>query len=158
MHLTEIVSLFQGSGQPSALQEVLGTNLNFCTVYHPQSNEKIERINQTLEDLLRACVLDFKSQWDKDLPRCEFAYSNSFHSFIGMAPYYGRRYKTPICWEEVRGCSFHRHSIVVEYAEKVKLIQERLKTTQSRRESYGDNRRRDLEFQVGDKVLHPVPS
>ncbi|WRX17141.1 Reverse transcriptase domain - like 10 [Theobroma cacao] len=59
---------------------------------------------QTLEDMLRACVIDFIGSWDKHLPLVEFAYNNSFQSSIGMAPYealYGRKCRTPLCWDEV---------------------------------------------------------
>ena len=69
------------------LQEALGTTLNFSTAYHPQTDGQTERTNQTLEDLLRACVLDFGKDWQKSLPLCEFAYNNSYHSNIGMAPF-----------------------------------------------------------------------
>ncbi|KAJ8749740.1 hypothetical protein K2173_012291 [Erythroxylum novogranatense] len=62
-----------------------------------------ERTIRTLEGMLRACVLDFKGAWDEHLPLVEFAYNNSYHSSIQMAPYealYGRRCRTPICWDE----------------------------------------------------------
>ena len=87
-----------------------------------------------MEDMLRACVLDFKTQWDESLPLCEFAYNNSYHSSIGMAPFealYGRRCKTPVCWEEVGERSFHGLTQIGETNEKVKLIHERLKVARS---------------------------
>ena len=93
--------------------------------------------------MLNACVLGFKVQWDEYLPLCEFAYNNSYHSSIGMAPFealYGRRCRTPICWEEVGERSFHGPTIVGETSDKVKLIQERLKVAQSRQKSYADTR------------------
>ena len=68
------------------LHESMGTKLQFSTTYHPQTDGQSERTIQTLEDMLRACVLDFKTQWDEALPLCEFSYNNSFHSSIGMAP------------------------------------------------------------------------
>ncbi|KAJ8649037.1 hypothetical protein MRB53_002060 [Persea americana] len=69
------------------LHESMGTKLQFSTAYHPQTNGQLERTIHTLEDMLRACVLDFKTQWDKTLPLCEFVYNNSYHSSIGMAPF-----------------------------------------------------------------------
>ena len=75
--------------------------------------------------MLCACVLDFKVQWDKYLPFFEFAYNNSYHSSIGMAPFealYGRRCRTPVCWEEVGVRSLHGPTIVGETNDKVKLI------------------------------------
>jgi len=82
------------------LFESMSTKLQFRTAYHPQTNGQSEHTIQTLEDMLRACVLDFKVQWDEYLPLCEFAYSNNYHSGIVMAPFealYGRRCRTPVC-------------------------------------------------------------
>ncbi|KAJ9556736.1 hypothetical protein OSB04_011350 [Centaurea solstitialis] len=82
----------------------LGTRLHFSTAYHPQTDGQSERTIQTLEDMLRACVLDFGGSWDTYLPLAEFSYNNSYHSSIGMPPFemlYGRRCRTPICWGEV---------------------------------------------------------
>ena len=86
------------------MQEVLGTKLNFRTTYHPQIDEQFERMIQTLENMLRTCVLDFGKSWSKFLTLVEFAYNNSFHSSIQMAPYealYSWKYKSPICWDEI---------------------------------------------------------
>ena len=141
------------------LHESMGTKLQFSTAYHPQTDGQSERTIQTLEDMLRACVLDFKTQWDETLPLCEFAYNNSYHSSIGMAPFealYGRRCRTPVCWEEVGIRSFHGPTMVSETSDKVKLIQERLKVARSRQKSYADSHRRDLHFKEGDKVFLKV--
>ena len=78
----------------NALQEALGTRLNFSTAFHPQTDGQSERTIQTLEDMLRSCVRQFKGNWDEHLSLMEFAYNNSFHSSIGMAPYealYGKQ-------------------------------------------------------------------
>ena len=68
------------------LHESMGTRLQFSKAYHPQTDGQSERTIQTLEYILRACILNFKVQWDEYLPLCEFAYNNSYHSSIGMAP------------------------------------------------------------------------
>ncbi|KAJ9552297.1 hypothetical protein OSB04_016342 [Centaurea solstitialis] len=84
----------------------LGTRLHFSTAYHPQTDGQSERTIQTLEDMLRACVLDFGGSWDTYLPLAEFSYNNSYHSSIGMPPFemlYERRCRTPICWEDYGG-------------------------------------------------------
>src|ERR1044072_6628220 len=84
-----------------ALQEALGTKMKLSFAYHPQTDGQTERTIQSLEDLLRACVLDHKGSWDKLLPLIEFTYNNSFHASIGMSPYealFGRRCRTPLCW------------------------------------------------------------
>ena len=112
-----------------------------------------------MEDMLWACVLDFGKDWEKSLPLCEFAYNNSFHSSIGMAPFealYGRKCKTPTCWEEIGVQSFHGSSIISDTNEKVKQIVDRLKIARDRQKSYVDPKRRDLEFKVGDKVFLKV--
>ncbi|XXG85952.1 hypothetical protein AAC387_Pa11g0946 [Persea americana] len=137
-------------------QNAMGTRLRFSTAYHPQTDGQSERTIQTLEDLLRASVADFGSDWDDHLALCEFAYNNSYHSSIEMAPFealYGRRCRTPVSWEEVGTRSFHGPTIIAETADKVQKVQERLKVARSRQKSYADNRRRDLEFAVGDLVF-----
>ena len=134
----------------------MDTQSKFIIAYHPQMDGQSERTIQTLEDMLWACVLDFKKDWDESLPLCEFSYSNSYHSSIGMAPFealYGRRCKASVCWEEVGVQSFHGLSVVGDSSEKVKVVQMRLKESRDRWKSYADKRWRPLEFQVGDKVF-----
>ena len=85
----------------TSLQEALGTKISMSTAYHPQSDGQTERTIQTLEDMLRACVLDFGGSWEEHLHLVEFAYNNSYHSSIGMAPFealYGRPCRSPTCW------------------------------------------------------------
>jgi hypothetical protein len=63
-----------------------------------------QRQNEKKKDLLRSCVLEFGGNWEDRLPLVEFTYNNSHQTTIGMAPYealYGRKCRTPICWEEV---------------------------------------------------------
>ncbi|MBM1124178.1 DDE-type integrase/transposase/recombinase, partial [Klebsiella pneumoniae] len=69
----------------SSLQTALGTKVSMSTAFHPQSDGQTERTIQTLEDMLRACVLDFGGSWEDHLHLVEFAYNNSYHSSIGMA-------------------------------------------------------------------------
>ncbi|GKC66049.1 putative reverse transcriptase domain-containing protein [Tanacetum coccineum] len=114
-----------------SLQKSLGTNLDMSTAYHPETDGQSERTIQTLEDMLRACVIDFGSGWDKHLPLAEFSYNNSYHASIKVAPFevlYGRKCRSP----------------------------NRLLTARSRQKSYTDVRRKPLEFEVGDKVMLKV--
>ena len=86
------------------LQSALGTRLNFSTTFHPQTDKQFEIVIQVLEDMLRGCLLDFPRSWDRYIFLMEFAYNNSFHSSIGMAPYealYGRKCRTHVCWTEL---------------------------------------------------------
>ena len=88
----------------SSLQDVIGTRLHFSTAFHPQTNGQSKRTIQTLEDMLRACVIEFKGSWDTHLSLMKFAYNNSYQSSIGMAPFealYGQKCRTPVCWDEV---------------------------------------------------------
>ncbi|GKG32275.1 putative reverse transcriptase domain-containing protein, partial [Tanacetum coccineum] len=70
-----------------SMQETLGTRLDISTVYHPQTDGQSERTIQTLKDLLRACVLDFRGSWDVHLPLVEFSYNNSYHASVRCAPF-----------------------------------------------------------------------
>ncbi|GJQ99982.1 putative reverse transcriptase domain-containing protein [Tanacetum coccineum] len=109
-----------------AFQEALGTRLDMSTAYHPQTDGQSEHTIQTLEDMLRACVMDFGGSWDTHLPLIEFSYNNSYHTSIKCAPFealYGRKCRSPVIWTE---------------------------------KSYADKRRKPLEFQVGDRVLLKV--
>ena len=138
-----------------AFQKGLGTQVLLSSSFHPQTDGQAERTIQTLEDMLRAYALDVKGSCDDHLPLIEFAYNNSFHSSIGMAPFealYRRKCRSPIGWFEVGEAAVSGPDSVFEAMEKVKLIRERLKTAQSRQKSYADVRRRDLEFEVGDLV------
>src|SRR6266487_2394414 len=144
------------------VHEGLGTKLNFSTAAHPQTDGQSERTIQTLEDLLRLCILDHQGSWVQHLPLIEYAYNNSYQASIGMAPFealYGRKCKSPLYWDLEDRVSQTvvgertPNELVQETVEKVRLIQERLKTAQSRQKSYADNRRRELEFEVGDFVF-----
>ncbi|GKB21090.1 putative reverse transcriptase domain-containing protein [Tanacetum coccineum] len=79
--------------------EALGMNLDMSTAYHPQTDGQSERTIQTLEDMLRACVIDFGNSWDRHLPLVEFSYNNSYHASIKAAPYealYERKCRSPV--------------------------------------------------------------
>jgi len=82
-----------------ALQEAMGTRLKYSAAYHPQTDGQTERTIQTLEDMLRACAIELPGSWDHHLPLAEFAYNNSYHSSIKMAPFealYGRKCRSPL--------------------------------------------------------------
>ncbi|GKB18995.1 putative reverse transcriptase domain-containing protein [Tanacetum coccineum] len=119
-----------------SMLEALGTRLDMSTAYHPQTDGQSECTIQTLEDILRACVLDFGGSWDVHLLLVEFLYNNSYHSSVRCASFealYGRKCRSPIMWAE-----------------------DRLKAARDRQKSYADKRRKPLEFSVGDYVLLKV--
>ena len=133
--------------------------LNLSTAFHPQTDGQSERTIQILEDLLRVCILEFGENWEDHLPLVEFTYNNSYQATIGMAPYealYGRRCRTPVCWEEVGDRQLIGPELVQITSEKIKIIRNRMKAAQDRQKSYADNRRRPLEFEIGDKVFLKV--
>ena len=139
-----------------SFQNSMGTRLWFSTAYHHQIGGQSERTIQTLEDLLRASVMDFGSDWDEHLALCEFAYNNSYHSSIEMTPFealYGKKCRTPVSWEKVGERSFHGPTVISETTEKVQKVQDRLKVARSRQKSNANNQRRDLEFTIGDFVF-----
>ena len=87
-----------------SLQAALGTHLHFSTTFHPRTDGQSKRTIRTLEDILRAYVMEFKGSWDTHLALMEFANNNSYQASIEMAPFealYGRKCRTPMCWDEV---------------------------------------------------------
>nr|GEY87740.1 putative reverse transcriptase domain-containing protein [Tanacetum cinerariifolium] len=109
--------------------------------------------------MLRACVIDFGGSWDVHLPLAEFSYNNSYHSSIRCAPFealYGRKCRSSVLWAEIRESSLIGHELIQEMTDKVVLIKEKLKAARDRQKSYADNRRKSLEFEVGDQVMLKV--
>jgi len=105
-----------------SFQKGLGTKVKLSTTFHPQKDDQVECTIQTLEDMLRACVIDFKGNWDDHLPLIEFAYNNSHHSSIGMAPFetlYGRRCRCLVGWFEVGEIALIGPELDYEDIEKV---------------------------------------
>ncbi|GKB76124.1 putative reverse transcriptase domain-containing protein [Tanacetum coccineum] len=118
-----------------------------------------ERTIQTLEDMLRACVIDFGNGWDRHLPLVEFSYNNSYHTSIKAAPFealYGRKCRSPVCWAEVGEAQLTGPQIIHETTKKIFKITDRMQAARDRQKSYADKRRRPLKFEVGDKVMLKV--
>nr|GEY82530.1 reverse transcriptase domain-containing protein [Tanacetum cinerariifolium] len=112
-----------------AFQKALGTRLDMSTAYHPETNGKSERTIQTLEDMLRDCVIDFGKGWERNLPLVEFSYNNSYHASIKATPFealYGRKCRSPVCWAEVEDAQLTGPEIIQETTEKIVQIKQRL--------------------------------
>ncbi|GJT00717.1 putative reverse transcriptase domain-containing protein [Tanacetum coccineum] len=142
-----------------SLQKALGTNLDMSTAYHPQTDGQSERTIQTLEDMLRACAIDFGKGWVNHLPLVEFSYNNSYHASIKAAPFEaldGQKCRSPVCWAEVGQVQLTDPEIVQETTEKIIRIKQRMQATRDRQKSYADLKRKTMEFQVGDKVMLKV--
>ncbi|KAD6453180.1 hypothetical protein E3N88_07885 [Mikania micrantha] len=142
-----------------SMQKALGTRLDLSTAYHPQTDGQTERTIQTLEDMLRCCVVDFGGSWDNHLPLIEFSYNNSYHTSIKCAPFealYGRKCRSPVCWAEIGESQITGPEIIQETTDKIAQIKDRIKSARDRQKSYADNRRKPLEFAIGDKVMLKV--
>ncbi|GJT86025.1 putative reverse transcriptase domain-containing protein [Tanacetum coccineum] len=133
----------------------LGTHLDMSTAYHPQTDEQSEMTIQTIEYMLRACVIDFGNGWDKHLPLVEFSYNNSYHTSIKAAPFealYGRKGRSPVCWAEVEDSQLTGPKIIHETTKKIIQIKSRIQATRDRQKSYADVRGKPLEFQILERI------
>ncbi|KAI3695720.1 hypothetical protein L1987_78720 [Smallanthus sonchifolius] len=129
------------------LQRALGTRLDMSRAYHPQTDGQSERAIQTMEDMLRACVIDFGGNWDTHLPLIEFSYNNSYHTSLRCAPFealYGRKCRSPLCWAEVGDNRLTGPEIIQETTDKIVKIRDRLRAARDKQKSYADNRRKSL--------------
>jgi len=126
------------------------------SAYHPQTDGQSDRTIQSLEDLLRTCILDHLGTWDEVLPLIEFTYNNSFHASIGMAPYealYGRKCRTPLYWYQDGEVVLVGPELLKQTIKKVRLVRNKMQASQSRQKAYADRRRRPLEFEAGDHLF-----
>nr|GEV05540.1 reverse transcriptase domain-containing protein [Tanacetum cinerariifolium] len=142
-----------------SLNKALGTQLDMNTAYHPQTDGQSERTFQTLEDMLRACVIDFRKGWDRHLPLVEFSYNNNYHTSIKAAPFealYGHKCRSPICWDEVGDAQFTGPEIVHETTEKIFQIKKCIQAVRDRKKSLADRNRKPMKFQVGHMVMLKV--
>ncbi|GJW95871.1 putative nucleotidyltransferase, ribonuclease H [Tanacetum coccineum] len=124
-----------------SLQNALGTQLDMSTAYHPETDGQSERTIQTLEDMLRACVIDFGKGWDKHLPLVEFSYNNSYHASIKATPFealYGRKCRSHVCWAEVGDVQLTGPEKIHETTEKIMQIRQRLQAARDRQRSYAN--------------------
>jgi hypothetical protein len=131
--------------------------LHFSSTYHPQTDGQTKRVNQILEDMLRACAVQYGRSWDKSLSYAKFSYSNSYQESLKMAPFeilYGRRCQTLLFWNDTREQKVFGPDILQEAERQVRMVRENLRVAQSRQKSYADHWRRELSIEVGDFVYH----
>ncbi|GJW77606.1 putative reverse transcriptase domain-containing protein [Tanacetum coccineum] len=129
------------------------------TAYHLETDGQSERTIQTLKDMLRACMIDFRKGWVKHLPLAEFSYNNSYHPSIKATPYealYGRKCRSPVSWAEVGEAQLTGLKMIQETTEKIVLIKQRIQAAQDRQKSYADLKQKPMEFEVGDIVMLKV--
>ena len=147
---TRFTSHFWGS-----LQNALGTRLSFSTAHHLQTDGQSERTIQILEDMLRACMMDFSGSWEDHLHLVEFAYNNSYQASIGMAPYaalYGRRCRSPLSWDDVGDREIVGPELVQQSIDVVRTVRERLHVAQERYKKWADKKRRHVDLPIGSQV------
>nr|GFA93017.1 putative reverse transcriptase domain, ribonuclease H-like domain, aspartic peptidase domain protein [Tanacetum cinerariifolium] len=116
-----------------SFQKALGTDICMSTAYHPETDGQSERTIQTLEDMLRACVIDFGKGWVKHLPLAEFSYNNKVGESQLTSP-----------------------ELIQETTEKIVLIKQRMQAAQDRQKNYADRKRKPMEFEIGDRVMLKV--
>ena len=118
-----------------------------------------KKVIQVLEDMLRSCVIDYEGSWDRHISLVEFMYNNSFQSSIEMAPYealYERKCRTPLCWTKLSEKKAIGPDLIQETKEKVKMIRERLKVVADRQKSYTNLKRKDIQYEISEKVFLQV--
>jgi hypothetical protein len=111
------------------LHETLDTKLCFSSAYHPQTDGQTKRVNQILEDILRAYALQYGRSWDKSLLYDEFSYNNSYQESLKMAPFemlYGRRCQTLLFWSEAGERKVFGPDILQEAEKQVRMVRENL--------------------------------
>jgi hypothetical protein len=117
----------------------MATELNYLTAFHLQTDGRTERVNQVLEDLLRACVLTYGSDWEKIMSYAEFSYNNGYQASLRMAPFealYIRRCRTPLMWSDVVERTFFGPTTIAKAEENVAKVRVNLKISQSRQKIY----------------------
>jgi transposase InsO family protein len=136
-----------------------GTNLNFSTTYHPESNGQTKRVNQVIKDMLRIYVMDKPSKWEEYLHLVEFSYNNGYQASLKMSLFealYGRKCNTPISWDNPADRVVIGPELLKEMEEQILKIKQNLKAAQDRQKSYADKNRTHREFKVGDHVFLKV--
>jgi hypothetical protein len=142
-----------------SLHKAMSTKLDFSSAYHLQTDGQTERVNQIMEDMLRACVLTYGKDWEQSLPYAKCSYNNGYQASLGMSPFealYGRKCRTPLMWLEVGEHALVGPALIKEAEERVAKIREKLKAAQSRQKSYSDKKRREVSFNPGDFVYLKV--
>jgi transposase InsO family protein len=138
-HGAQFVSKFWRS-----LHQALKTNLDYTSAYHPQTNGQTERVNQVLEDMLRASILVYGKCWKDSLAFAEFSYNNGYHASLKKATFevlYGRKCCTPLMSSEVGDHAIESPDFIKAIEEKIAEVRENLRIAQSHQKSYVDNKR-----------------
>jgi hypothetical protein len=137
----------------------IGTNINFITTNHPQTDGKIERVNRIIEDMLRMYVMDNSSKWEDYLHLVEFEYKNGYQDSLRMSPFealYGRKCNAPVNWDNPADRVVLGSELLKDMEDQVVKIKQNLKATQHRQKVYANKNKTVREFKVGEHVLLKV--
>lgn len=136
----------------------MGPKLQYSITFHPQTDGQSERVIQVLEDMLRSCVIDFKINWDKYVPLLEFTYNKRCYASLKMSQFEALNCKcrTLSCWMELSERKIVGPDLVHEIKEKVVITRNHLKATKDRQKTYVDLKRKQISFEVGEKIFLKV--
>jgi hypothetical protein len=151
-------SVFMGQFWTS-FQEALGTQLNFSTRYHLETDRQTERTNQILEYMLRMYVMDQHKHWEEFFPLIELSYNNNYQSTINMTPFeflYGRPCQTPLSWDRIEDRVLVGPKAIQEMEYQMETIRQRIKEVHDRQKSYVEARHVDRSYEVGNGVFFRV--
>ena len=143
-----------------ALWSKVGTRLAMSTADHPQTDGQTERMNRTLEEMLRAYTNQHQDNWDEVLVSAEVAYNNSVSPSTGVTPYYfttGQHPRLALSSTVIDQQRGEENETVNQVIERMKETMETATTlltqAQQRQQEYANNHRRDVQFKVGDEVM-----
>ncbi|KAL4296520.1 hypothetical protein GQ457_12G014490 [Hibiscus cannabinus] len=140
------------------IREVIRLHGVLTSIVSDRDPKFTSRFWKSLQKAL-ACEINFGKNWEKSIPLVEFAYNNCYQTSIQMAPFealYGRRCKTPICWSELCENKALGPQMIQDTENQVQIIHDRLKQAFDQQKSYADTKRRDIRYEVGDKVFLKV--
>ncbi|GJT88401.1 reverse transcriptase domain-containing protein [Tanacetum coccineum] len=166
--VTKFLKTLTGQDTIWVIVDLLTKSAHFLPMRENDSMEKLTR--QYLKELVTrhgvpvSIISDrdgrFTSQlWQSLQKALEFSYNNSYHTSIKAAPFealYGRKCRSPACWDEVGDAQLTGLEIVHGTTEKIIQIKKRIQAARDRQKSYADRRSKPLEFEVGDKVMLKV--
>jgi hypothetical protein len=142
------------------LWKIFNTKFGMSTAFHPESDGATERMNRTLEDMLRSIINDKQDNWDTLLPMCELVYNNSANASTGYTPFYlnyGQEINLPInLLANVKNNDDINNASVLDtltkLSDNLQIAENNLRYAQIRQKKYADENRKEIEFKVGDIV------
>lgn len=142
-----------------ALWSMFGTSFNMSTAYHPQTDGQTERMNRTMEEMLRAYVNDKGNDWDQHLATAELAYNTAAQESTGYTPFrlsYGMEARLPMNYA-LQQAKIGDNPIAVQTVQQwnddLAQARDSLEQAQLRNSFYADQHRHDQQYKLGDKMM-----